>query len=182
MAPSNGNDFARMIALMSEINDRPSAIRYPRGESEFNIDLGNIKPIEIGKGEIIKQGSKIAVLSYGTILSNVLAADKILGENHNINITIADAKFCKPLDENLIKNLTQTHQFLITIEEGSIGGFGSVVSDFILKNGLLDNGNLKLRCLHMSDNFIEHNSIIKMQEEAGIGVKNIVDLILSQVK
>ena len=182
MAPSNGNDFARMIALMSEINDRPSAIRYPRGESELNIDLGNIKPIEIGKGEIIKQGSKIAVLSYGTILSNVLVADKILGDNHNINITIADAKFCKPLDENLIKNLTQTHQFLITIEEGSIGGFGSVVSDFILKNGLLDNGNLKLRCLHMSDNFIEHNSIIKMQEEAGIGVKNIVDLILSQVK
>ena len=182
MAPANGNDFVRMIALMAEINDCPSAIRYPRGESKITIDLENIKPAEIGKGEIIKQGSKIAVLSYGTILSNVLAAHKILSENHNINITIADAKFCKPLDENLIRNLAQNHQFLITVEEGSIGGFGSIVADFMLKNGLLDSGNLKMRCLHMSDNFIEHNSIEKMQEEAGIGTKNIIDLVLAELK
>lgn len=179
MAPADGIELARMVATAAHINDRPSAIRYPRGESKVKVDFNNITPLEIGKGRLINEGEKIAILSYGTILENALSAAEILKKNHNINITIADARFCKPLDHKLISNLAKNHQLLITIEEGTIGGFGSIVTEFLLENGFLDFGKLKLRCLFMKDIFVEQNSINIMQDQAGIGVNDIVNLVLN---
>ncbi len=178
MAPSNGKELIKMIKLSTTINNQPSAIRFPKGEDGL-MDLNNIDKIEnikIGKGKLIKKGKDIAILSYGTILDNVLQANKILLEKHNINITIADARFCKPVDKILIKNLAQDHKALITIEEGSIGGFSSIVNDFLIKENLLN--SLKIHNLYMSDKFIEHNHINVMQNQSGIGIKNIVDLVL----
>jgi len=179
MAPANAQELVKMIKLATKIDDKPSAIRFPKGESPSEIDFKNldqIEEIEIGKGQIVKKGKDIAILSYGAILENVLAADKILSDSHNINLTIADARFCKPLDKELVKKLAKNHQALITIEEGSIGGFSAIVNDFLIKENLLN--NLKIQNLFMDDKFIDHNDIAKMQELSGIGIKNIVDAVL----
>jgi 1-deoxy-D-xylulose-5-phosphate synthase len=177
MAPSNGDELARMVATAANINDRPSAIRYPRGESVLNIDLENIEPLEIGKGRIVEKGSVVAVLCYGTILENALKASRILEENHSIKITIADARFAKPLDQELIFDLAQTHQFLITIEDGVSGGFGGAVMQLLSVNGYLEKSNFKFRQLFMKDEFIEQNNVNVMQDQAGIGVADIVNLV-----
>jgi len=133
--------------------------------------------LAIGKGKIIKKGQKIAILSLGSIINNVFASDKILQEKYNINITIADAIFAKPFDQKLVLDLAENHDLLITIEEGSIGGFGSVIADFLLKNDILSKNNLKFQPLYIKDKFIDQKSINKMQEEAGIGVESIVKLV-----
>jgi 1-deoxy-D-xylulose-5-phosphate synthase len=177
MAPSSGDELARMIATSANINDCPSAIRYPRGESLLNIDLENIQPLEIGKGVIIKKGSAVSVLCYGTILDNAIKASKILLERHNIKITIADARFAKPLDQQLVFDLAKNHQVLITLEEGVSGGFGLAVMQLLSANGYLDKGNLKFRQMFMKDEFIEQNHINIMQEQAGIGVDDVVSLV-----
>ncbi|MFT6331969.1 MAG: 1-deoxy-D-xylulose-5-phosphate synthase [Lentimonas sp.] len=178
MAPSNANELARMVLTASNINDRPSAIRYPRGEGgKFDIDLESLEPLEIGKGVIVNQGEEIAILCYGSIIENAKKAALILKETKNLNITIADARFAKPLDEELILNLAQNHKLLITLEEGVIGGFGSVVMQLLSVNNYLEKPNFKFRQLFMKDKFIEHNNIDVMQEEAGIGTQNIVNLI-----
>ncbi len=179
MAPSDGDELARMVATAAKINDCPSAIRYPRGESALNIDLENITPLEIGKGRIIQQGREVAILCYGTILENALEASKILAEKHQTKITIADARFAKPLDQDLILDLAKNHQFLITLEEGVIGGFGSAVAQFLLNEGVMEKPNFKFRSLFMKDQFIEHNNIDVMRDEAGIGVKNIIELVIN---
>ncbi len=179
MAPSNAVELVKMIKLSTKINNQPSAIRFPKGEDSEKIDFKNldgIEEIEIGKGQIIKKGQDIAILSYGSILENVLEANQILLENHSINITIADARFCKPIDQDLIRNLAQNHKQLITIEEGSIGGFSAIVNDFLIKENLLN--NTKIHNLFMSDKFIDHNDIKIMHDQSGIGTQNIVDLIL----
>lgn len=181
MAAADGDELVRMIATMVEINDRPSAVRYPRGESPLNIDLNSIEPLIIGKGRIIQQGSTVAILSYGTILDNVKKAAQILAEQHNLKITIADARFAKPLDEELIVDLVKNHQKLITIEEGVIGGFGSAVTQFLLNNNYLDDGKCKFRSLFMSDQFIEQNTINNMQDQAGIGVNAIVEVAIKDL-
>ncbi len=181
MAPANGNDLARMIATSAGINHCPSAIRYPRGESPLNIDLNNIEPLIIGKGKILQKGEKVALLCYGTIIENAKKAAKILSELHNINITIADARFAKPLDQDLILTLSKNHQLLITLEEGVIGGFGSVVGNFLLNQGAIDQAGFKFRSLFMSDQLIEQNTIEAMQNQSGIGINNIVDLIIANL-
>lgn len=177
MAPRNGEELARMLATAAQINDRPSAIRYPRGEAE-NFNLDEVKPLEIGKGVILNQGKDIAILCYGTIISNAFAAAKILTEEHKINITIADARFAKPLDEELIFDLAKTHKLLITLEEGAFGGFGAAVMQLLSSKGYLDN-NLHFRSMFMKDEFIEQNNISTMQNEAGIGVGDIINLVFS---
>lgn len=179
MAPSNGDELIKMLKLSTKINQNPSAIRFPRGESDISFDLdkmnlSEIEDIEIGKGVITKKGKDIAILSYGSILDNVIKADQILLQK-NINITIADARFCKPLDEKLIKNLVKNHKALITIEEGVIGGFSSCVNNFLIKENLIK--DILIDNLFMKDEFIDHNEISQMQQESGIGVKNIVDLV-----
>jgi 1-deoxy-D-xylulose-5-phosphate synthase len=179
MAPSNGDDLARMLATAANINDRPSAIRYPRGESSMSINLENIEPLEIGKGVIIQEGIAVVVLCYGTILENAIKASKILAENHNIKITIADARFAKPLDQELIFDLAKNHRFLITIEEGAQGGFGSAVMQLLSENGYLEQSGFRFRQLFMKDEFIEQNNINVMQDQSGIGVADIVKLVTS---
>ena len=194
MAPKDGNDLARAIKTSLNIDKQPSAFRFPRGNTqisdnlkkiidsklsikELSLSLDKIKKLAIGKGKIIKKGQKIAILSLGSIINNVFASDKILQEKYNINITIADAIFAKPFDQKLVLDLAENHDLLITIEEGSIGGFGSVIADFLLKNDILSKNNLKFQPLYIKDKFIDQKSINKMQEEAGIGVESIVKLV-----
>ncbi len=182
MAPSDGQELVKMINTANTINDRPSAFRFPRGETDLEINFLDDEVLPIGKGRLIQQGSRVAIVSYGTILSNVKKAAKILEEKSGIKITIADARFAKPFDGELVKDLAQNHEILITIEEGSIGGFGSVIAQFLLNMALLDRPNFKFRSIFMADKFIEQNSQNKMQEEAGIGAENIVEMVISLIK
>ena len=177
MAAADGQELVKMINAANEINDRPSAFRFPRGDAEFEINFDDDEILEIGKGRLIQEGSKVAIISYGAILKNAKAAAKILEEKLNLKITIADARFAKPFDENLVENLAKNHEILITIEEGAIGGFGSLITQFLLNKGLLDRANFKFRSLFMADKFIEQNKIDVMQEEAGIGVESIINLV-----
>ena len=182
MAAADGQELVKMVNTANEINDRPSAFRFPRGEATTEINFADEEILEIGKGRLIQAGSRVAILSYGTVLENVKAAAKILEEKSGLKITIADARFAKPFDENLVRELVQNHELLITIEEGAIGGFGSVIAQFLLTNGLLDSKNFKFRSLFMKDEFIEQNSQVKMQDEAGIGVGAIATLVGRLVK
>ncbi len=177
MAPSDGQELVKAINTANIIDDRPSAFRFPRGEANQEIDFDDAEVLEIGKGQIVQEGQKVAILACGTILENVLEAAKILEEKSGLKITIADARFAKPFDEELVKDLAKNHQALITIEEGAIGGFGSVISQFLLENGFLDQTNFKFRSLFMKDEFIDHNSQKEMQKEAGIGADSIVELV-----
>jgi 1-deoxy-D-xylulose-5-phosphate synthase len=177
MAPSDGQELVKAINTANEINDRPSAFRFPRGDANAEINFSDNEILEIGKGRVIQRGSKVAVISCGTILNNVLEVAKILEEKSGLKITIADARFAKPFDENLVRDLAKNHEVLISIEEGALGGFGSALSQFLLSEGLLDAKNFKFRALFMKDEFIEQNSQSKMQEEAGLGVVSLVSLI-----
>ena len=179
MASADGQELVKMINTANSINDRPSAFRFPRGEATFAINFSDDEVLEIGKGRLIQQGSKVAIISYGSILSNAIAAAKIFEESQGLKITIADARFAKPLDEKLITNLVKNHDLLISIEEGAVGGFGSAVTQFLLNSGLMDQKTFKFRSLVMADKFIEQNKIDEMQEEAGIGVESILELVRS---
>jgi 1-deoxy-D-xylulose-5-phosphate synthase len=179
MASADGQELVKMINTANSINDRPSAFRFPRGEATSEINFSDDEVLEIGKGRLIQQGSKVAIISYGAILSNAIAAAKIFEESQGLKITIADARFAKPLDEKLIINLAKNHDLLISIEEGAIGGFGSAVTQFLLNSGLMDQKTFKFRSLVMADKFIEQNKIDEMHEEAGIGVESILKLIRS---
>ena len=177
MAPSDGDELVKMLKLSSKINDNPTAIRFPRGDSKLTIDNKNyneIEDIEIGKARIIQEGSDFAVISYGSILENVLEAQNIL-KQHNITLTIIDARFCKPIDEDIIRKSAKNHKYLITIEEGTIGGFATIINDFLIKENLIN--NIKVHNLFMKDNFIDHGNIKDMQEESGIGTGNIINLV-----
>ncbi len=177
LAPSNGQELVKAINTVNEINNAPSAFRFPRGDADFAVDLNDDEVLEIGKGRVIQKGEKVAVLACGAILANAVEAAKILQEKYQLKITIADARFAKPFDRELVKNLIENHQLLITIEEGALGGFGSAVSEFLLREGLLDSANCKLRTLFMKDEFIEQNSQKAMQIEAGIGANSIVKIV-----
>ncbi|MCE2992545.1 MAG: 1-deoxy-D-xylulose-5-phosphate synthase [Candidatus Jidaibacter sp.] len=181
MAPSDEIEFVKMLATSMNINDRPSAIRYPRGEG-VGLSLPNeLKPIAIGKGKVVKKGEKVAILNLGTRMQEVLKASEIL-KNDNINITIADARFAKPLDHDLIRELAKNHEVLITIEEGSVGGFGSWVAKFLEDEGLMDTGNLKFRSMCLPDAFIDHDTPYNMYEIAGLNSNGIVQKVKSLLK
>ena len=172
MAASDEVELANMVATAVEYNDGPIAFRYPRGEA-IGIDIP-LKPeiLEIGKGRILREGSQIALLSYGTRLEEALGAAKEL-EGLGLSTTVADARFAKPLDRKLILQLADEHEVLITIEEGSIGGFGSFVLHELAKEGRLDEG-LKIRSMHLPDEFIDHDTPDKMYEKAELDSKAIV--------
>ncbi len=176
MAASDGQELVKMINTANSINDRPSAFRFPRGEADKEIDFSDNEILEIGKARVIQQGAKVAIISYGTILANALAAAKILKESQGLEITVIDARFAKPIDEKLFTEIAKSHQLIVTIEEGSIGGFGSAVAQFLLAQGLLD-GQCKFRSLVMRDKFIEQNKIETMRDEAGIGILDLVRVI-----
>tara|TARA_Y100000590_G_scaffold433807_1_gene551316 strand:+ start:146 stop:2059 length:1914 start_codon:yes stop_codon:yes gene_type:complete len=179
MAPSDESELVRMINTSVDINDKPSAFRYPRG-SGIGVNLPPInEKIEIGKGRIIKEGKKIALLNFGARLKECLIAQENL-KKKGINITILDARFAKPLDESLIWQLAIDHETIITIEEGSIGGFGSHVSQFLSDKNLLDN-NLKYRSMILPDRFIDHDKPDLMYKYAGLDADSIENKIMDTI-
>jgi 1-deoxy-D-xylulose-5-phosphate synthase len=177
MAPSDELELMHMVATAAAIDDRPVAFRYPRGEG-IGLDLparGEVLPI--GKGRIVREGSKIAILNYGTRMVEVLKAADELGAK-GLSCTVADARFCKPLDEDLVKRLAREHEVLITIEEGAIGGFAAHVLQFLAKSGALDKG-LKIRPMTLPDMCIDHDAPQKQYDVACLNARHIVSEVLS---
>ena len=176
MAASDEAELVRMINTSTEINDRPCSFRYPRGTG-IGVELPNInEKIEIGKSRIIKEGKKLAILNFGARLREILRTSESL-KKKGIDITVIDARFAKPLDENLIWQLATNHDAIMTIEEGSIGGFGSHVVDFLSKKGLLEN-NLKFRSLTLPDFFIDQDTPDNMYKKANLDSISIEHKIL----
>jgi 1-deoxy-D-xylulose-5-phosphate synthase len=176
MAASDEAELVHMVATAAAYNDGPIAFRYPRGEG-VGVDLPKVGiPIKIGKGRLVQKGEKVAILSFGTHLSNILAASEILRDK-GINLTIADARFSKPLDIELIEDLATTHDALITVEEGAKGGFGAHVLHWLAETGNLDKG-LKVRTLTLKDQFIDQASPEDMYSEAGLDTTSIVNCIM----
>ena len=176
MAPSDEVELMHMVATAVAIDDRPSALRYPRGEG-----IGLERPpigtaLEIGKGRIVKEGNSIAVLSFGARLEQCLLAGEKLA-HYGLSATIADARFAKPLDTDLIRRLAREHEVLITIEEGAVGGFAAQVMQFLALDGLLDRG-LKIRPMTLPDRFIDQDTPEKMYAAAGLDAKAIVAMAL----
>lgn len=182
MAAADGQELVKMVNTANAINDRPSAFRFPRGEASCEIDFNDDEVLEIGKARLIQEGNKVAVISYGTILNNTVAAAEILEKENNLKITLVDARFAKPFDEELFAKLAKSHEAVIVVEEGVVGGFGSVVSQFLLGKGLLDDGKCKFRSMVMADKFVEQNKVEVMHDEAGIGVLDIVGMVRGVVK
>ncbi|XP_022985020.1 probable 1-deoxy-D-xylulose-5-phosphate synthase 2, chloroplastic [Cucurbita maxima] len=180
MAPSDEAELMHMVATAAAIDDRPSCFRFPRGNG-IGVDLPpNYKgtPIEIGKGRILMEGTKVAILGYGSIVQQCVGAAELL-KTRGIVPTIADARFCKPLDTQLLRQLAKEHEILIVVEEGSIGGFGSHVSHFLSLTGLLDDHHLKLRSMVLPDRYIDHGSPRDQMEEAGLSAGHIAGTVLT---
>jgi 1-deoxy-D-xylulose-5-phosphate synthase len=172
MAAADESDLVHMVATQVAINDRPSALRYPRGEG-VGIEMpAEGIPLEIGKGRIVRQGSKIAILSLGTRLADSLKAAEELA-SYGLSTTVADARFAKPLDSDLVLRLASEHEVLITIEEGAIGGFAAQVYQTLSEHGALDRG-LKIRSMILPDIFIDQDSPTAMYAKAGLDAKGIV--------
>jgi 1-deoxy-D-xylulose-5-phosphate synthase len=176
MAAADEAELMHMVATMAQIDDRPSAVRYPRGEGIGLALPERGQPLPIGKGRVVREGGgTIALLSFGARLQECLkAADELTARG--LSTTIADARFAKPLDEDLIRRLAVEHEVLITIEEGSVGGFGSQVQQFLLDAGLLDHGRLRLRSMVLPDRFIDQGTPVGMYEEAGLNAAHIAAL------
>ena len=175
MAASDESELVKMINTSVNINDRPSAFRYPRGNG-IGIQMPSISEIlEIGKGRVIQEGKKVAILNFGTRLEECKKASEMLSKK-GIYITIIDARFAKPLDEKLIMEAATNHEVLISIEEGSIGGFGSHVMQFLSNRGVFDKG-LKFRSMILPDFFIDQDTPEKMYEKAGLDSLSIVNKI-----
>ena len=177
MAPADEAELVHMVKTAAEYNEGPIAFRYPRGEG-VGVELPNAAEIlEIGKGRIINNGSKVAILCFGARLKEVLKASELL-RPMGFDITVADARFAKPLDHNLIELLCSEHEVLITVEEGAIGGFGSHVAQYAAERGLLDNG-LKFRSMFLPDIFIDQASQSEMYNVAEMNSEHIVSKVLS---
>ncbi len=176
MAPADEAELVHMVKTAAEYNEGPIAFRYPRGEG-VGVELPNAADkLEIGKGRIINSGSKVAILCFGTRLKEVLKASELL-RPMGFDITVADARFAKPLDHDLIELLCSEHEVLITVEEGAIGGFGSHVVQYAAERGLLDNG-LKFRSMFLPDIFIDQASQSDMYNVAEMNSEHIVSKVL----
>jgi len=172
MAAADEAELVHMVATAAAIDDRPSALRYPRGEGMGVPMPAEGKPLEIGKGRIVREGTKIALFSFGARLAECLkAADELA--SLGLSTTIADARFAKPLDTDLLLRLAREHEVLITIEEGAIGGFAAHVMQALAENGVLDSG-LKLRAMMLPDIFVDQDSPAAMYAKAGLDSKAIV--------
>jgi 1-deoxy-D-xylulose-5-phosphate synthase len=176
MAPSDESELVKMINTSMDINDKPSAIRYPRGTG-VGLELPSIdEKIEIGKGRVIQEGKQVCILSIGTRLEECkIAAEEL--KNKGINSTIVDARFVKPLDQELILKCAREHEVMITVEEGSIGGFGSHVENLLSEKSIFDKG-LKFRSMTLPDTFIEQDNPKKMYDTAGLNASQISKKIL----
>jgi len=172
MAAADEAELVHMVATQVAIDDRPSALRYPRGEG-VGVEMPEVGiPLEIGKGRIVREGHKIALLSFGTRLAECLKAADELAQL-GLSTTVADARFAKPLDTDLVLRLAREHEVLVTIEEGAIGGFGTYVLQTLADNGVLDRG-LKVRMMVLPDAFIDQDSPNAMYAKAGLDTKGIV--------
>ncbi len=176
MAPSDEAELVHMVATAVELNDRPSALRYPRGEG-VGVELPEKGvPLPLGRGRVLREGNKVAILSYGTRLFDCLTAAEVLSAK-GLSTTVADARFAKPIDEGLIKKLAIDHEVLLTVEEGSIGGFATQVMHFLASQGLLDHG-LKFRPICQPDIFIDQASQLHQNEIAKLNSGSIVASVL----
>ena len=172
MAAADEAELVHMVATAAAIDDRPSALRYPRGEG-VGVELPEEgKPLEIGRGRILREGTAVALFSFGARLGECLqAANELAG--YGLSTTVADARFAKPLDVELLLRLAREHEVLITIEEGAIGGFAAHVMHTLAGHGMLD-GGLKLRSMLLPDAFIDHDKPERMYADAGLDAKAIV--------
>jgi 1-deoxy-D-xylulose-5-phosphate synthase len=172
MAAGDEAELMHMVATAVAIDDRPCAFRYPRGEG-LGVELpAEGKPLEIGKGRVLREGTKVALLSFGARLGECLKAAEELAAL-GLSTTVADARFAKPLDTDLVLRLAREHEVLLTVEEGSIGGFGSQVFQALAEHGALDRG-LKVRAMVLPDIFIDHDTPNAMYAQAGLDAKAIV--------
>ena len=172
MAAADESELVHMVATAVAIDDRPSALRYPRGEGLGVPMPAEGNPLEIGKGRILQEGHKVALLSYGARLGECLKAAKELTAL-GLSATVADARFAKPLDVDLLMRLAREHEVLVTIEEGAIGGFGTYVLQALAEQGLLDQG-LRVRCMILPDQFIDQDTPAAMYAQAGLDARAIV--------
>ena len=175
MAPSDEAELVNMVATAAAYDKGPIALRYPRGEGTGAAMQAVPEILPIGKGRIIQKGKKLAILSLGTRLEEATKAAAIIKEKLGVDITIADARFAKPLDEELIASLAKNHGAIITVEEGSRGGFGSFVLEFLSRKGLMDKG-LKVRTMTLPDVFQDHNDPYAQYDEAGLNAKQIAQI------
>ncbi|HEY1735471.1 MAG TPA: transketolase C-terminal domain-containing protein, partial [Methylovirgula sp.] len=181
MAAADEAELVHMVATAVAHNDGPIAFRYPRGEG-VGVDMpeqGEVLPI--GKGRVLREGNKVALLCFGTRLGEALKAAEELSAR-GISTTVADARFAKPLDLDLIRKLVQHHEVLITLEEGSIGGFGSFVGQALLEEGMLDGRApraFKFRSMVLPDTFIDHDKPEKLYANCGMDAKGIIEKVLA---
>jgi 1-deoxy-D-xylulose-5-phosphate synthase len=176
MAAADEVELARMVATAHLIDDRPSAFRYPRGEG-LGLTLPDVlEPLEIGRGRVVREGAGVALLSFGTRLQECVKAADLLSAQ-GISTTVADARFAKPLDHELIRQLSRHHEVVLTVEEGAIGGFGAFVLQFMAADGLLDRGP-KVRTLHLPDIFQDHDKPERQYDEARLNARHIAEAAL----
>jgi len=172
MAPSDEAELTRAVATAAAIDDAPSAFRYPRGEG-VGVEIPPVaEPFEIGKGRVVREGTTVAILSFGARLTESLRAADMLAAR-GLSTTVADARFAKPLDIELILRLAREHEALVTVEEGAVGGFGSFVLHALADHGALDRG-LKVRVLTLPDIFQDQDKPEVMYAQAGLDAEGIV--------
>jgi 1-deoxy-D-xylulose-5-phosphate synthase len=177
MAAADEAELKHMVATAAQIDDRPSAVRYPRGEGSGVEMPEEGVPLPIGKGRVLREGSAVALLSLGARASECLKAAEQLAA-FGLSTTVADARFAKPIDEELIRRLAQNHEILVTVEENAIGGFSAQVLQYLASSGLLDRG-LKVRSMVLPDAFIDHGKPERMYELAGLSASGIVTTVLA---
>ncbi|HUZ12484.1 MAG TPA: transketolase C-terminal domain-containing protein, partial [Caulobacteraceae bacterium] len=177
MAPADEAELAHMVATAVAIDDRPSALRYPRGDAVGVAIPDFAEPLEIGRGRIVREGTAVAILSYGTRLADSLKAADMLAAR-GFSATVADARFAKPLDLDLLLRLAREHEALVTVEEGAVGGFGAFVLQALAQHGMLDRG-LKIRTLALPDIFQDQDKLEAMYAAAGLDAEGIVRAALT---
>jgi 1-deoxy-D-xylulose-5-phosphate synthase len=176
MAAADEAELVHMVATAAAIDDRPSAFRFPRGDGVGVEMPANGVPLELGKGRVLREGTAVAILSFGARLQECLKAAEDLS-SRGLSATVADARFCKPLDTDLVSRLAREHEVLITIEEGAIGGFASHVLHHLAVSGALDHG-LKVRPMLLPDIFIDHDKPDRQYEQAGLAARHILSTAL----
>lgn len=175
MAPADAEELRRAVATALAYEEGPIAFRYPRGEATGKDQPGERRPLAIGKGRLLREGMDVAILSLGARLDACLAAARLLEEN-GISASVADARFCKPLDTELVDGLARNHPLLITVEDGAIGGFGSHVLHHLAEAGLLT--STRVRSFTLPDRFIAHGSPAEQYADAGLDAPGIAGRIL----
>lgn len=180
MAAANEAELVDMVATAAAIDDRPSAFRYPRGEG-VGVSLPDRgTPLEIGKGRIVREGGRVAILCYGAVLEDALSAADELKREHGLGVTVADARFAKPIDDALVAQLARHHEYVITLETGAVGGFSALVYDSLVRMGLTNLAG-RIQPMYIPDRFFEHDTPAAQLDKAGLGQQGVVCKVLDAV-